>query len=381
MAGGWTQVTYKTQASDGGIFSTDEWTTNYDYLYVEAFIKQDGTQTIGMQFNSDTNGNSNSNYTYRYSGDFSDGATGGANGNWKIMGNYSSFEGGIYIKAFIKNTSGKQKFLTGETVESRTTSQVTSNANCPTQSWWYGSYNVTSGQINKINIVRESSSHGNILQGSWIMVSGSNALNTEDEKDSLTNVPANTRYEETDTRKIYRFSDSKEFYTSLSEQTASDGFPSSATVMGAKILSPLNSTLSGKTVTKVKFLLAKPSSGGATTGLLKSQIIDTDGSLLATSTNSVNVTSITAWGSWTTAEFNFDSVTLPSTATGLRFTVYFDSGGNGNIHVGMGVESEVNNVRSYGSASGGGATWTDQSTYEICMAIIGKDWIERNTAT
>jgi hypothetical protein len=54
--------------------------------------------------------------------------------------------------------------------------------------------------------VASESSTGNVIEGtiSDLKVWNNTTEATEDEKDSLTNVPANTRYEETDTRKIYR---------------------------------------------------------------------------------------------------------------------------------------------------------------------------------
>ncbi len=54
--------------------------------------------------------------------------------------------------------------------------------------------------------VGSETSTGNVIEGtiSDLKVWNNTTSTTEDEKDSLTNVPTNTRYEETDTRKIYR---------------------------------------------------------------------------------------------------------------------------------------------------------------------------------
>lgn len=155
-------------------------------------------------------------------------------------------------------------------------------------------------------------------------------------------------------------------FDNLDTGVAGDDFPGSAVAMGASIKSPLNETLASKAITQVIFLIKQ---NGATTGTLKSQIIATDGSVLGTSTNSVDVTTLS--GAFSNAAFNFNSVELPATATGIIFSIYFDSGGNGNIQVRLGVLSAVDEVRAYGSASGAGATWTVQTTYEICMQISG----------
>jgi len=83
-------------------------------------------------------------------------------------------------------------------------------ANAPHRRFSIAKWGTTSGQITKITVTDNNGGTGSITcgVGSYITVLGTDGTATEpattDEKTTLTNVPANTRYEETDTRKIYR---------------------------------------------------------------------------------------------------------------------------------------------------------------------------------
>ena len=82
-------------------------------------------------------------------------------------------------------------FIDDETVGSNGGSGSTSSMNL--RYVWWSNINVNGNQ--------NAHEQGNV---EYVKIWNGVTTTTEDEKDSLTNVPANTRYEETDTRKIYR---------------------------------------------------------------------------------------------------------------------------------------------------------------------------------
>ena len=102
-----------------------------------------------------------------------------------------------YIVLNILNWDGEEKICWGEMIVSN------SNASGTVDSLRFGAkYTNKTGQIQKISC--DSGTSGGYGVGSFITVFASTPNGIEDEKTTLTNVPANTRYEEIDTRKIYR---------------------------------------------------------------------------------------------------------------------------------------------------------------------------------
>ncbi len=102
-----------------------------------------------------------------------------------------------YIVLNILNWDGEEKICWGEMIVSN------SNASGTVTSLRFGAkYTNKTGQIQKISC--DSGTSGGYGVGSFITVFASTPDGTEDEKTTLTNVPENTRYEEVDTRKIYR---------------------------------------------------------------------------------------------------------------------------------------------------------------------------------
>lgn len=102
-----------------------------------------------------------------------------------------------YIVLNILNWDGEEKICWGEMIVSN------SNASGTVTSLRFGAkYTNKTGQIQKISC--DSGTSGGYGVGSFITVFASTPNGIEDEKTTITNIPANTRYEEVDTRKIYR---------------------------------------------------------------------------------------------------------------------------------------------------------------------------------
>jgi len=143
-----------------------------------------------IQFNDDTG----SNYGLRRS---EDGGSDGLEGSQTYMRNWNS--GGATQRMTIMNitnVSNKIKQCIIETVEG------TSGAgNAPNRMESVGRWSNTSAQITKVTFTALS---GTIDSSATLTVLGASSDVVTDEKDALTNVEVGTRYEETDTRKIYR---------------------------------------------------------------------------------------------------------------------------------------------------------------------------------
>ena len=151
-----------------------------------------------------------------------------------------------YTVTHMNNNSGRVKLCKSYLVGANT-----SGAYLPrrveTAATWHGT-----DQVNKIQLTdAEGDKSVTWAVGSYITVYGASDDVVTDEKTTLTNVPANTRYEETDTRKIYR--------------SKSVGFPNGTSGSGSdwtevafdSSTSVNNGTASGNVVTRSSY----PSSG------------------------------------------------------------------------------------------------------------------------
>ena len=102
--------------------------------------------------------------------------------------------GNMYLEFRVTNISNKEKLFIGHALSDEST---------PTRWEITGKWKNTSGQIDIFGL--KNTQGGSIASGSTITVLGASSDVTTDEKTTISNIPANTRYEETDTRKIYRW--------------------------------------------------------------------------------------------------------------------------------------------------------------------------------
>jgi hypothetical protein len=179
-----------TVANDGDQISQFTFDAN-DYLKVVFFIKKEGTGDMTLFPNAVTSGSNT--FTARYGKDF--GSLTSNNNHIGIHGNYGQLEGDCLATYYISNKSGEEKLILWEYALGA------SGDNAPDSFEASGKYTTKTGQITSFSATCGSGGFG---AGTWIAVYGIADDVLTDEKTTLTNVPINSRYEEVDTRKIYR---------------------------------------------------------------------------------------------------------------------------------------------------------------------------------
>jgi hypothetical protein len=192
MAGTWQRLAHVELSSSGDSLDTGTFTAK-KYLWVQ--IKRYRTGSVNSRIR--VNGDSGSNYAHRYSG--------GAN---SYSESTSTTQTSIYSHAatsnesltnyFITNKADKEKLMIIEEVNGG----AAGAGNAPARAEVVAKWTNTSDQITSIQCVNTDS--GDLTSGTYITVFGASDDVITDEKTTLTNVPVNTRYEETDTRKMYR---------------------------------------------------------------------------------------------------------------------------------------------------------------------------------
>lgn len=210
MGGAWIKL--GTAGYDSGNTSKIQVTfTPKDYLRIVYFIKRPttGDTNIRLTFNDD---GSSGNYGGRTSVNFADSSLLSAQNNVELhSGVVNDNYGVITVTNFKTREKIGNAYAVGEV-----TSGATTNRDC-TFRW-----SNTSAQISSVEI--QNTSTGNFESGSYVTVYGGSGDTVTDEKTTLTNVPANTRYEETDTRKIYRRSNSSSLGSPDLEITDASGW-------------------------------------------------------------------------------------------------------------------------------------------------------------
>jgi hypothetical protein len=195
MAGTWIRLAHAELSSAGDTINTGDFTPK-DNLKIVANLPSDGNLDncklfVGTGGSIDTG----SNYAFRHSTDGAgDGTNGSMSGYWFTVTNVDA---GVMLTAEIINKSGREKLI-----QSHAVLAATGAGTAPQRAEVVGKWVNTSGQINTIRIT--NSGTGDFEAGSYITVWGASDDVVTDEKDALTDVEVGTRYEETDTRKIYR---------------------------------------------------------------------------------------------------------------------------------------------------------------------------------
>jgi len=251
----------KTVTADGSSATMDSGTLtgDLDVLRVVIEIVGGGSGGCRMRFN----GNTGNNYRRLFSenGGSKDGHNDGAgNGITNMVGRVGRH---CYSTTTIYNYDGKESHGHGHCV---TDGANTGSANAPTRMEYAFKWAETD-QINRIAIESYSS---NWTSGSTMNIYAFSRTDADisNEKDALTNVEAGTRYEETDTRKIYRFKAStlvNSTYTEDMSDTTGWTFADTgaANVTGGSLSYSLNRNGSndaasydfGSTISDTKFVL------------------------------------------------------------------------------------------------------------------------------
>ncbi len=186
----WTRLSHVALSSAGDILDTGTITGCHKLRVVIHTIASGGNIKENIRFNSD----SGNNYNRRRS---NDGAADSSDTSQAQLEVYGDTTEDRYLQLDITNKADKWKLIFGEY-----NINTAGASNAPSRSEWVGKWQNTSAQITQITVTNDGS--GSYDTGSYITVFGDAEDGTEDEKTTLTNVEAGTRYEETDTRKIYR---------------------------------------------------------------------------------------------------------------------------------------------------------------------------------
>ena len=185
-----------------------------------------------LRLNSDSGSNQ---YTTRRSND----GTGSDQANatfFKANATGGDTANAVFTTATIKGISTERKLAIINQVAVDETGVASGDE--PRRAYSAGVWFNSSDKITSVQIYNNST--GSFTSGDFISVWGASSDTVTDEKDSLTNIPANTRYEETDTRKIYRRKAEGTF-------TSTDYTTSNFTAVGSTVAITSNSAVSTST--------------------------------------------------------------------------------------------------------------------------------------
>ena len=191
-------------SSAGDTISSGTFTAK-ENLKVKIHTIDDGNQNPKMRFN----GSSASDYAYRYS---INGGSGSTSTSQNGIYHFADDNGNKSIVCNITNISNKEKLILSHSLFG-----ATGSGTAPYRAENVAKWTNTSDSITSITLVNEFA--GDFGVGSYMTVWGASDDVVSDEKDSLTNVEAGTRYEEVDTRKIYRWVDTTPVSWSATNQT------------------------------------------------------------------------------------------------------------------------------------------------------------------
>ena len=190
MAGTWQRLAHVELSSTTATISTGTFTAKENLRFVFYGIGNSSNQVPAMTFNNDTG----SNYARRQEDNGNSDETQTSHASIKFNDKANT---GIYIVGDITNKADKEKLIISEFMSGNTAGV----GNAPNRMQVVGKWANTSDQITRIDIELGTSDWAS---GSYITVLGASDDIVTDEKTTLTNVPENTQYRETDTRKIYR---------------------------------------------------------------------------------------------------------------------------------------------------------------------------------
>ena len=192
MAGTWIRLAHVALSSAATSIDSGTFTANEN---LKVIVHTTGTDTeTQLRFNGD----SGSNYASRRSGDGGSDSTFTSQTQTKLNATGDGLN--TFLKLRIKNIADKEKLIISEMVAV----DATGSSNAPRRSESASKWANTSAQITSIQVINHYGGGATFAAGSYITVLGASGNVSTDEKATLTNVPNNSRYEETDTRKIYR---------------------------------------------------------------------------------------------------------------------------------------------------------------------------------
>ena len=187
---GWQRLAHVELSSTANEINSGTFTAKESLLVQLHGVASGSISGSDLQFNGDTG----SNYARRYSANSDSDGTGTSE---STLGGIGTASGDSFVTWHITNIADKEKLVIGEGM-----SNTTGN-NAPDRREIVGKWANTSAQITSIKVKENGS--GGWASGTTLTVWGDASETVTDEKTTISDIPANTRYEETDTRKIYRW--------------------------------------------------------------------------------------------------------------------------------------------------------------------------------
>jgi hypothetical protein len=377
----WERLAHTKLSSSGATIDTGTFTAKKN-LKVEIYTLSASVDHYPyMRFNGD----SDSNYAYRKNAmEIPDGNT---NVNLVYADLYVSGRNGFYVMD-ITNIADQEKLVIMHNVGGNTGA-----GNAPLRREYVHKWDNKSDQITQITV-----HHGNgsntFDADSYITVWGASDNSTSDEKTTLSDIPANTRYEETDTRKIYRFKASDTL-----EQLNGDGNRTVFTHGGNEahygIKINTGSDLIGKVISKVHFKI-KQNENPSTENLVYvrlwrgSSFVHTFGT---TDPDNIAIGTYTYYSFGTGGDFSTSSDGNATLQAGDRIVLSWDRGGaynNTYIHMQYSNTSQYEGTSvamSQTASPTQESHWNDNASRDVAFKLegtsgsgLGNKWIERGTA-
>ena len=191
----WKRLAHQEITSTGDNFSEFEF-AEADILKVVMYVVKQGTGDLTLYPNAVTSGsNFSANYTKN------GGSYAGNNNHCGIHGNYGQLAGNTLATYHINNLKTSEKLVQWNYC----IDTGSASTNLPDRFEAVGKYTDTSNHITSFSATLGSGGFG---AGSYITVWGDASDTVTDEKTTISNVEDGTRFYETDTRKIYRFTPS-----------------------------------------------------------------------------------------------------------------------------------------------------------------------------
>jgi len=190
MASSWERLASVTLESAGNSLDSGTFTAKRNLKVVVDAIASGSIET-----NFRLNGDTGSNYSYRKS---TNGGSDGSSTSISYADAHAGNTGNQYIVTHIINVADKEKLMITNSIGT-----TAGASNAPDRREFVQKWTNTSDQITRIEWRNVGS--GSFATGSTITVFGADDQGSTDKsKDSITNVPVGTRYEEVNTRKIFR---------------------------------------------------------------------------------------------------------------------------------------------------------------------------------
>ncbi len=196
-----------------------------------------------------------------------------------------------------------------------------------------------------------------------------------DEKDSLTNVPANTRYEETDTRKIYRRTTTTATFDGKSENDQTDTYDDD--IRGEQIQT--GHALIGKVITSITLKAQR----GGTTGTYKLGLFNATG-VLQHQFKTASISTLSSSYAEVTGNDLGSGDTTADRTVGTNYIIGMTNSGDTNNRVQLRQSTTAGRANEIqGKCAAAGSSFVaggENADLYMEVSYVDEVWKERNTA-